>query len=534
MHKRLKQPMNRNKIKTISDSKQLSSVRLYRIVFVGYFARFFACIILVSVVLQPLARAEASEEVVTNGVASAAIADVPIDIPAVADGVDVVTQAGDVPPIAALSPLSENSVDPIINSSLTTVAAPIPGDSNVQNTGTDSSDTSVVASSSGEQSGVDGSILTSEDVGHMTDNTVVLEDDVILIPATTSSSTPDLTIPVSTVQSDSQIQFNKADCVAVADGSFYCQPKKPVPPLSQNGFFALPDSDGDLEIYMQKDGQMNQLTHNTVDDAAPFYDSLSQTIVWHRLIDDRYQIMSYIIESGEETQLTSGTVNNMEPNRAGAYTVWQHWNADNWDIELSDGKTTKILTSSLEHDIAPSIRGTLVVWNKLGFDKSQTIELYDISSGEFTTITDTDGGVISNPRMVLVYESSFENGDVVTKGYDMLTGEIAELASTPVQMPDEIPPPDSTGETRALIQAKSGQKEESEIIDGSQLKTADPDPNLVPQSSVISNASTSLTLLVATSSPSLTLDLRLESTEPVVHTTDIMIEAFTTTTTVAD
>ena len=80
--------------------------------------------------------------------------------------------------------------------------------------------------------------------------------------------------------------------------------------------------------------------------------------------------------------------------------------------------------------------------------------------------------------MVLVYETEFENGDVVTKGYDVATGEIAPLATIPTELPDELPVPDSTGETRALIQNKNPSKEETEVLTGPTL--VGPDPGVPP------------------------------------------------------
>jgi len=207
--------------------------------------------------------------------------------------------------------------------------------------------------------------------------------------------------------------------------------------------------------------------------------------------------MSYDVASAVETQLTSDTVNNMEPTRVGQYTAWQRWSGDNWDIVLFDGKQTTILTTTLEHDIAPHIRGSLVVWNRISRDQAQTIEIYNIQTGEYTTIQDSEGGVISNPRMVLVYESSFENGDVVTKGYDMMTGEISDLVATPASVPDEIPPPDDTGETRALIQGKLPTKEDLEQSSSTTPKIgSNPEPEPDPMIESVS----STTLVVASSS----------------------------------
>lgn len=317
--------------------------------------------------------------------------------------------------------------------------------------------------------------------------------DAIQSSSSVATTTGEIITATSVVQSDAQIQFDKSDCVAVADGSYYCRAKVVAESTVRNGLFAQPDADGDLEIFFARDALLQQVSFNQVDDASPYYDAISDTIVWHRLIDDRYQIISYDVRSGSESQLTTDSVNNMEPTRVGTFTVWQHWNIDNWDIMLYDGVTIRLLTDTPQHDIAPAIRSNLVIWNRLTSENVQTIELFDLTTGEYTTINDTEGGALSNPRMVLVYEAQFENGDVITKGYDVVTGEISALSSIPAALPETIPDPDQTGETRALIQGKTSSKEE-----GDQPLTPDPkiDP---PTPNATSTASTTAAL---------TLDLR--------------------------
>ncbi len=257
----------------------------------------------------------------------------------------------------------------------------------------------------------------------------------------------------SQVSSDSQFTFTKNECTQIDDGSFYCQNKKDSIELDDS-LMAAPDVDGDLEIFLVRGGERFQLTHNTVDDASPHYDEYSQSIVWHRLIDDRYQIVTYDVETGEETQLTNTSVNNMEPSRHGNYTVWQRWVQNNWEIILYDGTVEKQITDSARHDIAPHVRGPLVIWNSQSNDGTQELKTYDIQNRTYTTIADGDGVSVANPRMVVVYEAVYENGDIVTKGYDLISGEIVPLESLPRKLPEELPNSDSTGEIRALIQQK--------------------------------------------------------------------------------
>ena len=61
----------------------------------------------------------------------------------------------------------------------------------------------------------------------------------------------------------------------------------------------------------------------------------------------------------------------------------------------------------------------------------------------------------------------------MTQGFDPETGLSKPIASQPAQEPVDIPNTDTTGETRALIQNKSAQKEEKDF---SQINS-DPDPN---------------------------------------------------------
>lgn len=303
---------------------------------------------------------------------------------------------------------------------------------------------------------------TTEDVP-VEDITLIDSDSLSLAASSSTTTVPSQAdLPVTAVSySDSVVQFDKDSCVSVSDGSFYCQSKAAEDSVRADGVYAFPDKDGDLEIFVQLDKELTQLTFNTDDDSSPYFDSESNTMVWHRLINDRYQIISYDVETGTETQLTDDSVNNMEPTRSGKFTVWQHWD-NNWEVVLFDGSSKHQLSHSVEHDVSPSIRNGLVVWYKLTDGADKSIQLYNIKTKEFTVIEDTDGGTISNPRMVVVYETTYENGDVVTKGYDLATGEIISLDAVPVELPDTLPNPDATGETRALLQVKVSTKEDGD------------------------------------------------------------------------
>lgn len=348
----------------------------------------------------------------------------------------------------------------------------------------------------------EGSLEVPQEVGEE----AALEDesDDIYITEENATSSEVVSEVVAVAYSDNSFSFNEDECTVLASGSFYCN--KANPNTLKDALFAAPDIDGDLEIYLVREGVETQVTHNLTDDAAPFYDKNSNTIVWHRLISDRYQIVSYDIESGEEEVLTDTNENNMEPNRQGKYTVWQRWVGGGWNIILSDGRNETQLTKTTSHNVAPYIHGNLVVWNRHDQVNERTIEMYDMSTETYVSIEDPEGMSVSNPRMVFVYDSIQSNGDIVTKGYDLLAKKFIDLDTLPRELPEELPNTDTTGETRALLQGKTGSKSEIEEVTESE-------GDLVPTPS----ESASGTVVVASTSttPAALEDLTLDLTEPI-------------------
>lgn len=310
-----------------------------------------------------------------------------------------------------------------------------------------------------------------------------------------ATSTLVLEEAVTITGNDTEFTFNHDECTTLASGSFYCL--KDDTKQLEDALFAAPDIDGDLEIYLVRNGTQSQVTSNLVDDAAPFFDQNSDTMVWHRLIADRYQIISYDISSGIETQLTAGENNSMEPTRQGKYTVWQSWSDNNWNIVLLDGNERRTITESSAHDIAPYVHGSLVVWNRYNNGKDKTIEMYDMISETYVTVDDPEGLSVTNPRMVFVYDSLHPNGDVVTKGYDMISRKFIQLDTLPRQLPDELPESESTGETRALIQSKPTVKSDESVQNNNATSSGFAPPGSFPPAST---DPLTLDLTVATSS----------------------------------
>ena len=309
---------------------------------------------------------------------------------------------------------------------------------------------------------------TNEVVDVKNDATIELDDLVAVEPsAAIATTSKPATTKVVYAENPNALSFAPEQCVTVDNGSFYCSTiTKSDQPIVSEALYAAMDAEGDREIYIQLKGAVKQLTNNQYDDAAPKYDETSNTVVWHRLLDERYQIILYDLNTQEETIITSGNENNMEPQHEAGITVWQRWVDNNWEIMLYDGKEEKQLTHSEAQDIAPDIRQGFVIWSITDANNQKTLGVYEIATDEFTVIEDPDGGQVTNPRFVLMYDTKFANGDVITKGFNPSTGELEPLSAVPGQLPT-IPAADPTGETRALLQNKnpSGRDDVEELVD---------------------------------------------------------------------
>ncbi len=287
-----------------------------------------------------------------------------------------------------------------------------------------------------------------------TDDTTATENTTEVMEELTESNadTSGGVVVVNTLTNDeNKFSFSENECTTVGDGTFYCTTASSAPEIIEaDRIFSAVDADGDKEIYIEKDGELSPITSNTFDDDAPYYDEGSNTAVWHRLIDGRYQIISFDFEDEEEEQLTHDRYNNMEPSRFGDTIVWQGWVGDDWEIFILEGDELTMLTDNTVHDIAPSVNGTHVVWQSFE-ENAWRMKVYDMRTKIIDTIENTEGGSIENPRFVLVYDTKLDTGDIETNGYDLKSGEVVRLASEPVSLPKEIPDPDQTGEERALV-----------------------------------------------------------------------------------
>lgn len=326
------------------------------------------------------------------------------------------------------------------------------------------------------------------------------EDEDVSTPDTgATSSEQHVYEAVNTVtNANNRYQFGEAECVSVGDGAFYCSKENQSTISRDNEAFARADADGDREIFLLEDGNERQLTHNTYEDDAPYYDESSKQVVFHRLIEGRYQIMRHDLDSGDEVQLTDSRENNMEPMQLNGALVWQRWIDDNWEVMLYENKDTVRLTDNDYHDVAPNVRDGYVMWHTTNEAGEKLLSVYDIETQISSTIADPDGGHVENPRFVLVYDTKYENGDIVTKEYDPKTGEVRPIGTDPAPLPSPIPEPESTGEAAALVNTKSPTRSET----GEEY-----DDIVTPDTSATTSTSTDVTGVDLNMATSTTLEL---------------------------
>ena len=329
-----------------------------------------------------------------------------------------------------------------------------------------------VASLDGVSTSTEEEILNEESVVddeiELAENDEDLSSDDEIVNASTSLPLGELASVNVVTTDENRFSFAKGECASVGDEMFYCAKADSATTTTTHTdrVFAAPDAEGDKEIYIEKDAVVAPISSNMIDDDAPYYDALSDTIVWHRLIDGRYQIVSYDIDSEEETQLTNDRYNNMAPSRYDNLTVWQGWVGNDWEIFLLQDNELMMITDNTTHDITPNVNGTHIIWQSFETGVWQ-MKVYDIRTKQISTIEDTDGGSVQNPRFVLVYDTKFESGDVETRGYDLVSGEVIALGAAPTSVPKEIPDPDQTGEKRALVSSQTQPKTKVDEGDGS-------------------------------------------------------------------
>ena len=444
-------------LRSTKQSKWRQQAWLYSVVFNGRISVLLVFLLLGSILVQPVTQAfaEAPEE--------------PVEALPVADDV----RQQEEPPVVPEEQAPEQAA-PDVPQKETTDADNQSTDVTDEEQPPAAEDDGASESPSGD-SGDSGS-ASDDGTGSSANNDEELEDNEIVIAEqeTKRVRTKDGEILKieSLVTEENYYQFNKKSCIEVGAGNFHCTSKSDEITDTDSVVYAERDEGGDMEIFLKTSrGSLKQLTDNDVDDLAPHYDAGAMKVVWHRLKDGRHQIIMYDILEEEEVQLTFSKTNNMEPKVSNAGIVWQAWDENDWEIMFFDGTYTEQITDNDIQDVAPVIQDKYILWNVLGGDEQQA-RVYSLETKETVSIEGHEGGSIVNPRFVLVYDTRYGNGDIVTQTFDPSTGLSQPVAATPAPLPVEIPESDPTGEIRALIQGKA-QKDDEEYHDLSTGTTSD-------------------------------------------------------------
>lgn len=480
-----------NKVKHQRIRSTHTTVGLYSFVFAGKISVLAVLLLFVSFLIQPFHQVFANENL-------------PVETAAVADSVEPQELIStEVPPPVEItqtgtSSISEPNYEQSIGTSLNNDESSTDSGQVLVDNGVELEPESAPAEddSGGNQSDIpDPDIpikeIVDDDTASSSEATTTPQDnrgDIVVVEETQnlvdniSSGQPQ---QVST--DENYYQFSKQSCAAIGDGTYHCSVNTDSDVNTDAVVFAEKDkAEGDMEIFLRTaSGRVEQLTNNAFDDTSPHFDAESMQVVWQSLIDGRQQIIVYDLDKGEETQLTFARSNNMEPKASKDGIVWQAWDDNDWEIMFFDGKYTDQLTENLAQDVTPVIEDGYVVWSILG-NNNQEAKVYSIHSGETLTITGHEGGSVVNPRFVLVYDTKFENGDVVTQGFDPATGLSAPISAKPAPEPVKIPDVDPIGEIRALIQNKSSQKEHA-AADGVKADNSDGDLGIIGTSSATSS-----------------------------------------------
>lgn len=499
------------------------------------------CLLFV-LVCMPLAPVFADEIPVENTPDSPSVAEPVTPLPEnpPSDSTVVTTTQDAQPPTVEPAPV-DNSVLP--NTPLQIVDEPegTPSDTPIDTTPVTGTEEDLTSSTVDTPIDENGDMSPTPETGATTtDGSVVVTDDPV-DPEVVNEVEAEVTLPegvteeatatplttsqnvVSVVTNDeNRFSFSKNECTTVGDGTFYCATPTEAPQvLNADRIFSALDAEGDKEIYLEKNSELTPLTNNQADDDAPYFDEVSNTAVWHRLIDGRFQIIQYDFDEESEKQLTYDSFNNMQPSVFGDTVVWQGWVGSDWEIFMLEDEKVTMLTDNTTHDIAPSVNGTHVVWQSFEGDVWR-VKVYDLRTGLIDTVSDSGGGSIENPRFVLVYDAKMETGDIETRGYDLKSGEVVDLASKPTPVPEEIPDPDQTGEERALVSPATQPKQKVDSDENDDVGTTT-DNGLDDGDIVIPSFETPSeepVVTEATSTPAGTVDVLVPSFENSATSTD--------------
>ena len=301
---------------------------------------------------------------------------------------------------------------------------------------------------------------------------IISTEEVITENAIPVFTTPEEPTPIA----QPKVFFKDNECTETDDGGYYCISKNlgstTTAPVLSPRVYSEVLANG-KEIYYEDVNGKVQITQNEYDDDAPSYDERNGIILWHALINGRYQIMSFERNSSSTgiRQLTNTSYNNTNPYVSGKGAVWQGWVNDNWEIFYVKDVTApsfeiRQITSISQNDMFPNLSEKFITWQSF-FEETWHVFVYDIETGETSQITKTINGKYENPRFALLFEKRDENGMVQTIGYDIASGKEIPIShgnspSSPLSLPQAdndkaMPFPASTGTTTVKTTEKDGE-----------------------------------------------------------------------------
>jgi hypothetical protein len=250
------------------------------------------------------------------------------------------------------------------------------------------------------------------------------------------NQTPEPSAPTETSSEPAVVQkvfFKDSECTPTDDGGYYCVSKNlgntTDSTIGAPRVFAEAIEGDDKEIYYEDATGKSQITRNEYDDDAPSYDENSQIILWHALINGRYQIMFYDKNQASTgfRQLTDSDYNNTNPYVSGHGAVWQGWVNGNWEVfyakdVMAPELEVRQITSSERNDMFPHLSEKFITWQSF-YEDMWHVFVYDMTTGETSQITKSTDGKYENPRFALLFEKRDENGEVKTIGYDIASGQ---------------------------------------------------------------------------------------------------------------
>lgn len=279
-----------------------------------------------------------------------------------------------------------------------------------------------------------GAASSTESVASSTDDREATDTDPIIVPKQYAYT------------------FDEGDCTLVANGEFYCIASGPErQATSDPRVYAEKDREGDREIYYFDGVEVHRITNNGYDDFAPVFDSENLQIAWQAMIQDRLQVMLYDVPTRTTRQVTMGRENASNPDLAHGMLVFQQWVGTNWEVMRTavpkHGEPFEIeqMTDNAVHDMFPRVYDHLITWQREK-GSSWEVVVYDFTTGRTHELEKSDTTRYDHPRFALLFDSTHNNGDVETVGYDLESGEMMELGTRANPQPivprspkDEVP-----------------------------------------------------------------------------------------------